>query len=693
MNKKSKNNLTLLYICIAYLFSFAMRMIWVYHFKDIEALKWNGHLMINTNDGYFFASGVKNLFDHAYSNNMRIPGIEYGLVYFTYILAKVLPYSLDSIILYLPSIISSFIVVPIILIMKLYHKEFLGFLSALIASITWSFYNRTMTGYYDTDLFALVFPVFIIYFLIKSIKNKDILSLFVVMFLNSLYFYAYDASKPVIYAIGMGFILYCLLFFRKNKDFYYYIFLISISMLDVDWRIRLLLVLISIFISYKDLIKDKRFKIFLAICSIFIFLYFNHVFGIIWGKIYEYVQTGVSQSGNLKFFQVHQTIREAGKISFNLFAHRISGSVLSFFIGLLGYLLLVWKKKEFLLFLPLIGIGFFAYIGGLRFTVYAIPAMAMGAVYFFYFIVRFFTKDKKVINITLIFASLTLLYPNIVHINKYMIPSVFQKPEVKVLNKLKKISNPKDYTIAWWDYGYPIWYYSRTNTLIDGGKHNNDNFIVSKIFFSNSQKLSANLARISIEKYTEKKLGFDSVANIIFKDINISVDTYLNNLKKDIKLPKKTRDIYFYLPNRMLDILPTIDLFSNLNLNNGIAKSQPFFYKTDEFEQNTNFINLGHGIGIDKKNLTLLIGDKQIPIKRFVTVFYDTKKRLETKLDKVNSYGLNVVFMPNYHQFLVMDDRIYNSTYIQLFVFENYDKDLFEPVIMTPLVKVYKLKR
>ena len=48
--------------------------------------------------------------------------------------------------------------------------------------------------------------------------------------------------------------------------------------------------------------------------------------------------------------------------------------------------------------------------------------------------------------------------------------------------------------------------------------------------------------------------------------------------------------------------------------------------------------------------------------------------------------------MPNYRQFLVVDDSVYNSTYIQLFVFENYDKNLFEPVIMTPLAKIYKLK-
>ena len=48
--------------------------------------------------------------------------------------------------------------------------------------------------------------------------------------------------------------------------------------------------------------------------------------------------------------------------------------------------------------------------------------------------------------------------------------------------------------------------------------------------------------------------------------------------------------------------------------------------------------------------------------------------------------------MSNYKQFLVVENSVYNSLYFQLFVFENYDKELVEPTILTPLAKVYKLK-
>ena len=48
--------------------------------------------------------------------------------------------------------------------------------------------------------------------------------------------------------------------------------------------------------------------------------------------------------------------------------------------------------------------------------------------------------------------------------------------------------------------------------------------------------------------------------------------------------------------------------------------------------------------------------------------------------------------MSNYEQFLIVNNNEYNSTYVQLFILENYDVKLFEPVILTPLAKVYKLK-
>jgi dolichyl-diphosphooligosaccharide--protein glycosyltransferase/undecaprenyl-diphosphooligosaccharide--protein glycosyltransferase len=48
--------------------------------------------------------------------------------------------------------------------------------------------------------------------------------------------------------------------------------------------------------------------------------------------------------------------------------------------------------------------------------------------------------------------------------------------------------------------------------------------------------------------------------------------------------------------------------------------------------------------------------------------------------------------MPNYHAYILADDAMFNSLFVQLFVFENYDKNLFEKVSSTPEAKIFRLK-
>ena len=46
---------------IAYIFSIAVRLIWVYQFSGNDSFMWNGQLMINTNDGYVFAEKARDI--------------------------------------------------------------------------------------------------------------------------------------------------------------------------------------------------------------------------------------------------------------------------------------------------------------------------------------------------------------------------------------------------------------------------------------------------------------------------------------------------------------------------------------------------------------------------------------------------------------------------------------------------------
>jgi dolichyl-diphosphooligosaccharide--protein glycosyltransferase/undecaprenyl-diphosphooligosaccharide--protein glycosyltransferase len=173
-----------------------------------------------------------------------------------------------------------------------------------------------------------------------------------------------------------------------------------------------------------------------------------------------------------------------------------------------------------------------------------------------------------------------------------------------------------------------------------------------------------------------------------------SIDDLMVNIQLNPQsLPKPTRDVYLYLPLRMMDIFPTVTLFSYLDLKNPANKpEQPFFYMTQSIQDTGKTIELGNNISIIKEKSILKIGNQEVPIKGFYQVGYDQKMKLQINEQHFASEGMNVIFMSSYGRFLIVDDFYLNSAYIQMFVFDHYDPKLFEPVLSDPMSKVYKLK-
>lgn len=685
-------------ILLAYAFSFGIRLIWVWQFKDNSNFIWDNQLMINTNDGYFFASAVEYLLTGAHADNPRV-GIAIesypGMVYASYYLTKLTPMSLETAILYAPSIIASLVVIPIILTGKLIKLPWVGFFAALLGSITWSYYNRTMVGYYDSDMFSVVLQFSILYLFLLTIYAKDDRNILWLAFALVLYPFFYPQGLSLIYAIFMLWTLYQLLFQKEEQNSYLFIVVASVALWAVPIWIKIFLIIgLYIFLEQlKNRLDNKKF-FYLALGALFVFFVFGNVFGLIWAKVATYVDRGVEESG-LHFYQVIQTVREAGKISWETVSNRIIGHPLLLVFSLVGYILLVFKHRPFILALPLIGVGVFAHWAGLRFTVYAVPVAAFSVIYFFYFISQYI-KNKKIAYGVFTVLSLVALQPNIKHIVGYKVPTVLNHAEVTDLTKLNEISESKDYTLSWWDYGYPIWYYADTSTLIDGAKHHNDNFIISKILQTDSPELAANLSRLAVETYVDS--NYSIVADTLFKNgkkDQIDPNLLLSELENGIyELPKKTRDIYLYLPYRMLRIFPTVAVFGNLDLTTGKEKRKMAFYPTSVMGNKNGMILLRNGIVFDAKKGEISIGKETKNVKNFI-ITQNTKSgkiNLQSQLYHIDG-EYAIVYMKSYGQFIVMDVNTFNSTYVQMFILGKYDKNLFELVVSSPYSKIYKLKK
>ncbi|EDP6898764.1 peptide-binding protein [Campylobacter lari] len=703
-------NNSILYTCIliliAFSFSVLCRMYWVFWASEFYEFFFNDQLMITTNDGYAFAEGARDMIAGFHqANDLSYFGSSLSTL--TYWLYNILPFSFESIIVYMSTFFASLIVVPIILIAREYKLTTYGFIAALLASIANSYYNRTMSGYYDTDMLVLVLPMLILLTFIRLTINKDIFTLLLSPVFIMIYLWWYPSSYSLNFAMIGLFGLYTLVFHRKEKIFYLAIALmiIALSMLAWQYKLALIVLLFAIF-AFKE--EKINFYIIwgLVFGSVLILFLSGGLDPVLYQlKFYVFKASDVQNLKDATFiyFNVNETIMEVNTIDPEVFMQRISSSVLVFILSFMGFILLCKDHKSMLLALPMLALGFVALIAGLRFTIYAVPVMALGFGYFIYTFFNFLEKKQIKLslrnkNILLILITFFSISPALMHIYYYKSSTVFTSYEASILNDLKNKTQREDYVVAWWDYGYPIRYYSDVKTLIDGGKHlGKDNFF-SSFVLSKEQIPAANMARLSVE-YTEKsfKENYPDVLKAMVKDYNkTSAKDFLESLNdKDFKFDtNKTRDVYIYMPYRMLRIMPVVAQFANTNPDNGEQEKSLFFSQANAIAQDktTGSVMLDNGVEIINDFRALKVEGASIPLKAFVDIESITNGKFY--YNEIDSKAqIYLLFLREYKSFVILDESLYNSSYIQMFLLNQYDQDLFEQITNDTRAKIYRLKR
>ena len=695
--------ITWLFILIAYVFSVSLRFIYINTVDKIKIFYWHGQLMINNPDGYYYAQGARDILEHKHGYLAPVDTLISKLTAFV---AYFFHLPLDTVILYLPGFLGSLIVIPVVLIGRLLGSSFVGFLAALLSGIAWSYYHRTMFGYYDTDMLVVTLPTFAIWAVMWSLKNKDLKYFFLTplieIFMIDWHGGLYNVANGIFI---MSFIYLLYLKFIKKQDIFkeslFLLFLIIpvIPYTSSMFRYALVFVLWVILYFLKDNVKklNVNYLIWLVL-GIYIVL-----IGFPWIK--EVLNTGYFNRkseikiSDIHYFSVVNTVREASHIDWNVLVHRISGSWIGLIIGVIGYILLAIRYPIILVSLPMVVLGFFAIRGGLRFTIFAVPFMALGDAYIVYligkYISRFFINEtvEKVSKYLISFVLMGgIIYPNYKQIVVYIVPTVLNKNEVEVLHKLKHIANRNDFALSWWDYGYPIRYYADVKTFIDGGRHTGNYDFPISFALTRPQLPSKNMAVLDAyyTDLTDKTHQKFDIVKFIMKKYHLkSIDEVEPFLYQKIPLPKIKENIYYYLPYRMFDIFPTVAIFSSLDLKTGKI-IEHFYLSFTNFLEEDNLIKFNNGIMLDLSRGILIIGNKIIPIKKLAIIGYKNKQNIFKKIKIFRKEGLDAIYLASYHRWFIVDDFYYNSTFFQLFIFQN-TKGLFKPVIITPYVKVYKL--
>jgi hypothetical protein len=234
---------------------------------------------------------------------------------------------------------------------------------------------------------------------------------------------------------------------------------------------------------------------------------------------------------------------------------------------------------------------------------------------------------------------------------------VFTQSDLKVLEQLE---DKKPFVLAWWDYGWPLWYYTNAATIIDNGKHGEDSYLISYLLNSKEQSFVANASkRITVEFPKARSEGHYALAHALFKKGNPK------EVMEKLGEPVEVKEVkaYWFLHTGMLSRMNNIKRYSNRDLETGALTERhvsTYVAKTD-------------AMSFDEELGAYVAGNRRFLAKSY----YRTEDKYRLDFGDKNRF-FHVIETPSH--FLICNDVIYDSFLVQMLLIENYDKRYFAPI-------------
>ncbi|NCC24703.1 MAG: hypothetical protein EOM25_05815 [Deltaproteobacteria bacterium] len=257
---------------------------------------------------------------------------------------------------------------------------------------------------------------------------------------------------------------------------------------------------------------------------------------------------GLSAAGN----QVGQSIMELNPPSMEQFVVFAGGSWPALIMASLGFILMaVFFRLQALFLAPLIALGFLGLVG-LRFTIFTVPAFALGLGCFLTWATARLPLIPFRRGIVVAIAALAVSWPNA---SRYLAPpeiAAIGPNDYRLALELREKLPPGHPVMAWWDNGYFIQYAAKAKTLFDGGSQTPDNlFLAATALAAEDPIFAANWIQFALHrgprglKVVESRLGGRAEA--------------MDFLRQAFSQPDKTHEILaergLQTNDRMIDLL------------------------------------------------------------------------------------------------------------------------------------------
>ncbi len=670
-----------IYIVVAYFFSLFFRFfLYFLALKNPDFIYSNHIIALWTADAGLYGHYAKELLA---GGSISLKNDAF-LGYLIYWIVKFSGLHIDTVLFLLPAFLASLIVVPIVLIGYELGIVRVGFWSALAASVGMNYYFRTHLGYTDTDILNFVLFFSILYSYVALARRRDILFAFIAALLSLFFLYWYHSAKPLVFGLWGFFVLYLMLFDRKNTPALLGALVVVVTFLPFAWwlvgGVALLLTVLFWFLLQKFTV-DARYLLGLFLLGAIAGGWYGYSHQV-YKRALDYLakrQSYVLEDKSHQKVELEATLKtvaEAKGITFAQLVTYGSGGVILFILGTVGLLLLTWRKKEARLLLIGYLIALASLKAGVRFTTFGVPVIVFGAIYLFYELsLRFKRFAPFIFYIPTLFV--VAYYINIMDKYNHMLSPFFKKGEVAAIDRYLH-TKEKGYILTWWDYGWPLRYYTNKRTLIDNGKHHYDNYIIAKTLFAYDQNFVANFDRFFVEQFD--RIYPWAVLPYVIKKMPLQ-EILQKALDNKLPLPPKKNAIYYYFDDRILTRLPVIEKFSYMKGEK--KRGVVWVTKLIHYDPKKALLQ-GQGVTIDLKRGVLMTKNAKDAIGALYV--HNGEKIVDSLRFRRNNYAVIV-----YKNYIIGAYRYINSFFFQAFFFNNLDRRLFKSVVYNKNAKIFQL--
>lgn len=451
--------------------------------------------------------------------------------YLIYWIVSIFNLNIDWAMYLLPAFLAPLVAIPTVLMGHALGHTRMGFYAALIAVCGINYYTRSYVGYMDTDVLNLFLPYMAVASGMMALERRSWLwAVGALLFFGAFYSWYHSSAVIIAALLGMALVVAPLVLRRKSA-----------------WLLCGAAAALALgFADYEKIAAraedylHKSDTVRLEASS----------------GDYHFVDTlqSVSEAQDAQLFSIHDAY--VGMAPYTIAAT-------------LGFVLLMMGRFSLALALPLLALGYLASLGGLRFVMFATPAFALG------FVGLWVIAGQRLGGVAVLWTPLIatalglgVMLLNIARLNPSFVPSYFAADEAEALRSFAKQSAQEDLLVSWWDYGWPLWYYTgRNNTLVDNGRHGPDTYLAAKVLLARNDTFAANALRY----FAEQQRGGGEILRPLAARENIAQRFDDLELLRSVEV-NATRDVYLLLHRDMLLTFKTLEEFASIDIRSGVQK-------------------------------------------------------------------------------------------------------------------------